>query len=120
MFHSITMVAFIFSMWDGDGVTAQTREDLEQNKQTIEREIRLINQMLQETKKTAEISLNHLVMINNQINSRESLIRTINNEIQLINHRIESLNNNIETLSKELEALKESYAMMVTACLSQS
>jgi murein hydrolase activator len=94
-------------------VTAQTREDLEQNKQTIEREIRLINQMLQETKKTAEISLNHLVMINNQINSRESLIRTINNEIQLINHRIESLNNNIETLSKELEALKESYAMMV-------
>jgi murein hydrolase activator len=92
---------------------AQTREDLEQNKQTIEREIRLINQMLQETKKTAEISLNHLVMINSQINSRESLIRNINNEIRLINHRVESLNNNIETLTKELEALKESYAMMV-------
>ena len=92
---------------------AQTREDLEQNKQTIEREIRLINQMLQETKKSAEISLNHLVMINSQINSRESLIRTINNEIRLINHRVESLNNNIETLAKELEELKESYAMMV-------
>ncbi len=92
---------------------AQTREDLEQNKQTIEREIRLINQMLQETKKTAEISLNHLVMINSQINSRESLIRTINNEIRLINHRMESLNNNIETLANELEELKESYAVMV-------
>jgi murein hydrolase activator len=92
---------------------AQTRADLEQDKQSIEREIQLINQMLQETKKTAEISLNHLVMINRQISSRENLIRTINNEISLINHRIGVLNTNIETLNKDLEDLRESYALMV-------
>lgn len=92
---------------------AQTRTDLEQDKQSIEREIQLINQMLQQTKKTAEISLNQLVMINRQINSRESLIRNINNEISLINHRIEVLNTNIETLNKDLEDLRESYALMV-------
>ncbi len=91
----------------------QTRSDLEQTKQAIEREIHLINQMLQETKKTAEINLNHLVMLNNQINSRESLIRTINNEVRLINHRIETLSNNIESLTEDLEALREAYAQMI-------
>ncbi len=92
---------------------AQTRADLEQNMQAIEREIRLINQMLQETQRTAQVNLNHLVMLNNQINRRQSLLRTINNEINAINRRITNLNNNIEELEKELDALKESYAKMI-------
>lgn len=92
---------------------AQTRTDLEQDKQTIEREIQLINQMLQETRKTAEINMNHLLMINRQINSRENLIRTINNEISLINHRIDALNTNIESLNADLEELREAYAQML-------
>ncbi len=106
------LLSFLFSGMVGE-LKAQTRADLEQTKQTIEREIHLINQMLQETKKTAEINLNHLVMLNNQINSRESLIRTINNEVRLINHRIETLNNNIESLAEDLETLREAYAQMI-------
>lgn len=92
---------------------AQSREELERNKEVIEQEIRLINQMLQETKRTAQVSVNHLVMLNNQINSRESLIRTLNNEIRLIDARVGTLSNQIETLTRELEALREAYANMV-------
>ncbi|MEE4177234.1 MAG: peptidoglycan DD-metalloendopeptidase family protein [Bacteroides sp.] len=91
----------------------QNREALERDKQNIEREIRLINEMLQETKKTAEVSMNQLVMLNTQITRRESLIRAINNEISQINRRIIEQNNTIETLTRELKELRESYANMV-------
>lgn len=93
--------------------SAQNRETLERDKQNIEREIRLINEMLQETKKTAEVSMNQLVMLNTQITRRESLMRAINNEITQINRRITEQNNTIEALTRELEELRESYANMV-------
>jgi len=91
----------------------QSREALERDKQNIEREIRLINEMLQETKKSAEVSMNHLVMLNTQITRRESLVRAINNEINQINRRIDAQNNTIKELTRELEELRESYAKMV-------
>ncbi|MBW6499020.1 MAG: peptidoglycan DD-metalloendopeptidase family protein [Bacteroidales bacterium] len=91
----------------------QSREALERDKQNIEREIRLINEMLQETKKTAEVSMNQLVMLNTQITRRESLIRAVNNEINQINRRIEAQTRTIEELRQELEELRESYAKMV-------
>lgn len=97
----------------GKPLAAQSRADLERDKRTIEEDIRLINQMLQETRSTAEHSLNHLVMITNQINSRERLVRTISNELSLITVRIEMLNAQIDTLSRDLEQLREAYATMV-------
>ncbi|MDX9942610.1 MAG: peptidoglycan DD-metalloendopeptidase family protein [Bacteroidales bacterium] len=95
------------------GIKGQNREALERDKQNIEREIRLINEMLQETKKTAEVSMNQLVMLNTQITRRESLMRAINNEISQISRRIDEQNNVIETLTHDLEELRESYANMV-------
>lgn len=97
----------------GMQVFAQARADLERDKRAIEEDIRLINQMLQETRKTAEHSLNHLVMITNQINSRERLVRTISNELSLMTVRIGMLNAQIDTLSSDLEQLREAYAGMV-------
>lgn len=94
-------------------IMAQTREELERDKQTIEQEISLINQLLQETKRSATLSLNHLEMINSQINSRENLIRAISNEVRLIGRRIETLNNNIDTLQNDLDMLREAYANMI-------
>lgn len=93
--------------------TAQQRDQLEADKQRIEREISLINQMLRETQTTAELNVNQLVIINNRINSRENLIRTLNNEISFINRRITNINKETEELSMELEELRESYARMI-------
>ena len=97
----------------GTQVAAQTRADLERNKLVIEEDIRLISQMLQETKRTAELGMNHLVMLTSQINNRERLIRTVNNEISLINVRVEALTEQIETLDRDLEQLREAYAKMI-------
>lgn len=90
-----------------------TRESLERDKQLIEQEIRLINQMLQETKKTAEVSVGQLVILGNQINRRETLVRSINNEIAIIDRRIASYTRSIKELEEELEDLRQSYARMI-------
>ena len=91
----------------------QTREELEQNQQALQREIRLTNELLAETQRSAGINLNQLVMLNSQISRREQLLGNIQLEIRLINSRINTLTNNITELEKELEALKEAYAQMV-------
>lgn len=112
----VTLSVALLALWFLPKATfaqTQSREALERDKQNIEREIRLINEMLQETKKTAEVSMNQLVMLNTQITRRESLIRAISNEINQINRRIEAQTRTIEELTRELQELRESYAKMV-------
>ncbi|MFN2396461.1 MAG: murein hydrolase activator EnvC [Bacteroidales bacterium] len=94
-------------------VKAQDRSELEKNKHRIEQEITLLNQMLQETRSTAKLNINQLVMINNRISSRENLIGTINNEINAISQRIRTIDMEVDELREELDALRESYANMI-------
>ncbi len=93
--------------------TGQTREELEHNKLNLEREIRITNELLVETQRSAEVSISQLVMLNNQINRREELLGTIQNEIRIINRSIASLTRSIEELEAELGVLKASYAEMI-------
>ncbi len=92
---------------------AQTRDELERNKERLEREIRITSQLLRETRQTAETNVNRLVMINNQIDRREQLLGTIQNELRMINRRISTLTRSIEELENDLEELKESYARLI-------
>lgn len=108
----------IFFLWllillQPTGIKAQDRSELERNKHRIEQEITLLNQMLQETRSTAELNINQLVMINNRISSRENLISTINNEINTISQRIRRIEIDVDDLREELDDLRESYANMI-------
>jgi len=92
---------------------AQTREELEQNKQSLEEEIRVTNQLLEEARQTTETNVNELVVLNNQIERRRELLSTIQNEIRYINRSIDNLSGSVEQLEEELEELKDSYARMI-------
>ena len=95
------------------GLYGQTRESLERERRDLEKSIKLTNELLAETQKSAETSLNQLVILNSQIQKRQSLIRIINNETQLLTRQILSHSKVIEELSQELEELKDSYAKMI-------
>ncbi len=110
---SLYFFLFVFLCPSAYILHGQTREELEQNKQNLEREIRLTNELLIETQKTAEVSLSQLVMLNNQITRREELLGTIQNELRLINRRITSVSLNIDELERELDELRVSYARMI-------
>ncbi|HSV87495.1 MAG TPA: peptidoglycan DD-metalloendopeptidase family protein [Bacteroidales bacterium] len=91
----------------------QNRETLERNRREIEREIRLINQMLQETRKTAEVSLNHLVILNTQINRRERLVEAISLEMKELEKQIAEQTRTVEQLGETLKNIRDSYARMI-------
>ena len=91
----------------------QNRNELESERQRINREIALTNELLQETKKSAKTSINRLVILNNQIEKRKTLLNNIRSEITIINQQVESYEKEIDILNTELEELKESYANMI-------
>lgn len=91
----------------------QSREALERNRREIEGEIRLINQMLQETRKTAEVSLNHLVMLNTQVNRRERLLVALGREMEAIEQQIAEQSRAVAELTTKLNSIRDSYAKMI-------
>ncbi len=86
---------------------------LQGDKKKIEAEIEFNSKLLEETKQTKLTTLNHLVILKNQIANREKLINNINLEINTVNEQI-SLNNEIlKDLNNDLEKLKDEYAEMI-------
>ncbi len=110
---SLLVATAIFFAASGTCLFSQTRDELERSKEELEREIRITSQLLRETQRTAEVNLGQLVVLNNQINRREQLLGTIQNEIRMINRRITSLTRSIEELENDLEDLRESYARLI-------
>ncbi|MCC7051401.1 MAG: peptidoglycan DD-metalloendopeptidase family protein [Bacteroidia bacterium] len=95
------------------GLFAQTKKELEQRKKDLQKEIRLTNQMLEETKKNKQLSLNQLLTLNKKINIREELIGTITDEVGLLEKQIEDKKENIALLKNDLAKLKDEYAKMI-------
>ncbi len=113
MIKKLFVVLLVFLMLAPADLGAQSREELERNKASLEREIRMTSQLLRETRQTTESSMSQLVMLNSQISRREQLLGTIQNEIRLINRRITTLNNSVREMESDLEELKASYAKLI-------
>jgi septal ring factor EnvC (AmiA/AmiB activator) len=95
-------------------VSAQKdRATLEKDKAKLEKDIEYTNTLLDQTRKVRKSSLNELIILNNQIKKRESLINNINEEISFFDRQIASNNDSIKKLSASLERLKQEYARMI-------
>lgn len=89
------------------------KEELQTNKKKIEAEIEYNTKLLEETKKSKKTTLNQLIILKNQIESREKLIQTINEQIQSADEQIALNNEIIADLRRDLENLREEYAKMI-------
>jgi hypothetical protein len=58
--------------------------NLKKDKQKLEEEIEFNNKLLKETKKSTQISLNQIIILNNKISIRSELIQSISNDIHSI------------------------------------
>jgi septal ring factor EnvC (AmiA/AmiB activator) len=103
---------FVFLLFMGQ-VKAQSKKELEKKKSQLQSEIKVTNQLLNETKKNKRISLNQLVTLNKKIGIREELINTIGTEINLLGNQINDNQQRIYYLQNELEKLKKEYASMI-------
>jgi septal ring factor EnvC (AmiA/AmiB activator) len=86
---------------------------LQASKQKIEKEIEYNNRLLNETKKTQKTTLNQLVILNQQISSREKLIQNINSQIKTVDDQIVLNNEILAELNNDLKNLKDEYAKMI-------
>jgi len=108
------LLLFIFLV--PDGILAQRlsdKEKLQKTKKQLEEEIRYTTDLLEQTQKSKQTSLNRLQILNKQIRSRESLIDAINRELNQVQTDIAVENFQIDQMSKDLSLLKSDYARMI-------
>jgi septal ring factor EnvC (AmiA/AmiB activator) len=107
----------ILALWllGGAVVWSQTEEkaELQKQKSALDQEIEYTNNLLQETKKSRETSMNELSILNSRIDKREALIRTITAEINWLEREIAKNNLKIDEQQEEFKTLKEEYAGMI-------
>ncbi|MCF8369074.1 MAG: peptidoglycan DD-metalloendopeptidase family protein [Bacteroidales bacterium] len=89
------------------------KEKLQQDKIKIEEEIKYNTQLLEETQNTKKTTLNQLILLKNQILSREKLIETINQQIKTADQQIDLNNQILSDLNNDLQNLNEEYADII-------
>jgi septal ring factor EnvC (AmiA/AmiB activator) len=112
MFKKIFVLLVVLLM-GGLVANAQNREDLQKQKQSIEKELAELNQLYRETQKNTKTSVKQLAIIKRKINARESLVNSINREVKQLDETIYLNERDIYRLRKELDTLKVKYAKSI-------
>jgi|LSQX01.1.fsa_nt_gb septal ring factor EnvC (AmiA/AmiB activator) len=103
------LLVFLFA----SNLLSQNKADLEKKKSKTQQEINYTNKLLKQTQETQKQSYNDLLLINKNIELRQSVITDISYEIKLINEKVEELELIINLMAEDLEKLKTDYANMI-------
>jgi septal ring factor EnvC (AmiA/AmiB activator) len=104
---------FIFLAGTTSTATAQSRKELEKEKQKIENEIRKLNKELSTTRKNKNLSNSQLKTLNKKIKQREKLIKNINSQLGILETQLVATGDSIQLLKNEIDTLKMEYAKVV-------
>ena len=94
-------------------IQAQTRQELEKQRQQLQKEIKEINQLLFKSQKKEKTALSDLSDLQQRMAVRDKLIKTITAEAEQLTEEIDENQEQVEMLQTRLEALKKEYADMV-------
>ncbi|TVR78620.1 MAG: peptidase M23 [Chitinophagaceae bacterium] len=92
---------------------AQSRSELEKQRGKLMEEIKLTQQMLEQTRQTRTESLQELETLNRQIQIREELMQNISRDLNLLDDKSEEINKVISSLERDLESIREEYAQLI-------
>ena len=92
---------------------AQNKNDLEERRKKLIRDIEVTDKMLKKTTKTRETTYDRFVTLQNQIERRESLIQTMTDEIAESEASIARTSEVIKSLTLDVEAMQADYGKMV-------
>jgi septal ring factor EnvC (AmiA/AmiB activator) len=90
-----------------------SREDLQKQSQTLQKELDDLNRLLDQTKKNKKSSLAQLALIRNKISKREALINGIAKQVKILDNAIQSNQRDVQRLNNELDTLKYRYAKSI-------
>ncbi len=116
-FLSMLMLAVFVCMMAGVVSVAQknkeSRAKLETRKKKLEDEIAYNRQLLEETRKNKNVSVNQLNLLSSQIRKREALLNEINDGIDSLTHEIRTNDEMLLTQQTNLRVLKTEYARII-------
>ena len=92
---------------------ANSRDELQRQSQTLQKELDALNNLLEQTKKNKKSSLAQLALIRNKISKRESLINGIAKQVKVLDAAIQSNQQDVRRLNNELDTLKYRYAKSI-------
>lgn len=92
----------------------ETSKALAEKRKKLEQEITYTNQLIAQTRKSKQATLNELKLINSQISKRNELIATLKKEIVVLNTKIETTEIGLKHLNSELSELKAEYAKVIS------
>ena len=110
----VIFLAFVIAFIIPNPSSAQvSKEKLQKTKKQLEDDIKYTARLLEETQHTKQNSLNRIILLNRQIEKRESLISTISQEVDRIQVQLELQHKQIDGMSTELKKMKDEYARMI-------
>lgn len=92
---------------------AQTKKQLEQEKQQIEQQIKKLNAELAATQKNKKNSTAQINTLNKKIKERTRLINNINSQMQLLDKQIVHTQDSIAQLQSLIDSLKQEYGNII-------
>lgn len=111
MRFSITVLLLL--LLSAGGYAQRTKESLEKEIKSLQKDIETANKLLKETSKNKEVTLNQVTILDQKIKNRQKLINAYNEQIAMLEQSIRKGESHIESLNGELKTLREEYAKMV-------
>ena len=90
-----------------------SRDDLQKQAQTLQKELDDLNRLLDQTKNNKKSSLAQLALIRNKISKRQALINGIAKQVKVLDAAILSNQKDVKRLNNELDTLKLRYAKSI-------
>ena len=112
-FPGLIMLFILIISFPVPGNLQESKEKLQKSKKQIEDDIKYTAKLLEETKQTKKNSLNKVVLLNKQIEKRQSLITAISGEVDKIQAQMQVQQKHINTMAEDLKKMKAEYARMI-------
>ena len=93
--------------------SGNSRDELQRQSQTLQKELDALNNLLEQTKKNKKSSLAQLALIRNKISKRTALINGIAKQVKGLDAAIQSNQQDVRRLNNELDTLKYRYAKSI-------
>lgn len=108
------MIKFILSLFifiaSGFAVQAQTREELEHQRQELKKEIEQTEKLLNNNKAQTKENLLGLTLITKKVNLQDRVIDNINRDLNMLDNSIYTMQKDVRRYDKLLDTLKQEYS----------
>ncbi len=103
-------IFFVIISFLANNAAAQTRDELEKQRQQLKREIDETQKLLNSNKQVTKQSLTTLSLYINKVNLQDRVIENIGKDLRILDNNIYSIQKDVNKFDRLLDTLKQEYA----------